>query len=354
LTQAGEIGTLCANFDKTRESPVPRVAVVLYPNSYLYSIGGLMDAFQIANDHVRRQTGDDDLGLFDCAIVSVSSAPVKVCGGMSITADVALPEAGAFDLIYLPAYSYQGIADLEGLAKDQKPIMDWMTDSWRQGSTICANCTGTLLLAETGLLNGLRATTAWWLERPFRRRFPKIDLDANALLVEDERLMTSGAMTAHLSMAVHLIERYAGPHLAGSCAKTMLIDAGPNSQAPYQELFDTEYSRDPLVAKAQYWLQNHLSETIEQKALANYLNVSQRTLIRRFKQELDTTPLAYLQAVRIEAAKRLLENTGDPLAEIIERVGYLDASSFSRLFRKMTGMTPHAYRQRFNRLRIGV
>ncbi len=106
------------------------------------------------------------------------------------------------------------------------------------------------------------------------------------------------------------------------------------------------------MAKAQYWLQNHLSETIEQKALADHLNVSQRTLIRRFKQELDTTPLAYLQAVRIEAAKRLLENTGDPLAEIIERVGYLDASSFSRLFRKMTGVTPHAYRQRFNRLRI--
>ncbi len=330
---------------------MPRVAVVLYPNSYLYSIGGLMDAFQIANDHVRRQNGDD-LGLFECSIVSCSAEPVTVSGGMRMNGDVALPDAEDFDLIYLPAYSYQGMADLDVLTKEQRPLLEWIKESWQRGSTICANCTGTLLLAQTGLLDGRRATTAWWLERPFRRRFPKIDLDANALLVEDKRLMTSGAMTAHLSMAVHLIERYAGPHLAGSCAKTMLIDAGPNSQTPYQELFDNEYSRDPVVAKAQYWLQNHLSETIEQKALADHLNVSQRTLIRRFKQELDTTPLAYLQAVRIEAAKRLLENTGDPLAEIIERVGYLDASSFSRLFRKMTGVTPHAYRQRFNRLRI--
>lgn len=326
-----------------------RVGLVLLPNVYLYSVGGTLDAFQIANDQMRRQHGAD-VQEFACHTVSMSREPVLTSSGTRLAADTTLAEAGTFDLIYIPAFYYRGIAAFEAMAASLSPLLAWLDERWRTGSTLAANCTGTFLLAETGLLDDRRATTAWWLERSFRRRFPKVDLDANALLAEDERLMTTGAMTANLNMAMHLIGQQAGPHLAAVCAKTMLVDTGSTTQRPYQELLETELSHDPLVAKAQFWLQNHLSENIDQRSLADRMHVSQRTLIRRFKTELNVTPQAYLQNVRIEAAKQMLENTGARLSDVIESVGYVDISSFTRLFKRKTGLTPKAYRQRFRQV----
>lgn len=325
-----------------------RVAAVLIPDAYLYSIGGLLDAFHIANDHIRRQQGEQ-MELFECQTVAVSDAPVPTNTGLNVQADLTLNAAGKFELIYIPAFFYQGMSTFDDATVSLKSLFDWLAMHWREGATLAANCTGTLFLAQSGLLDGRRATTTWWLERAFRRRYPRVDLDANALLTEDQRLLTTGAMTANLNMAIELIGRYAGPQLATVCAQTMLIDSGPNLQRPYQELLATELSSDPVVAKTQYWLQNHLGEEIGIKGLADDMNVSQRTLIRRFNAEIGIPPLVYLQNVRIETAKQMLKTSGAPLAEIIERVGYLDGSSFSKLFKKRTGLTPHAYRQRFNR-----
>jgi transcriptional regulator GlxA family with amidase domain len=148
-------------------------------------------------------------------------------------------------------------------------------------------------------------------------------------------------------MAVHLIERYASVALAAQCAKAMLIDTSEKVQAPYQSLVLSETSGDPAVSSAQYWLQTHLQEPVDQAGLAQKIGVSQRTLIRRFNTELGVPPLIYLQNCRIEAAKQLLENTALPLVAVIEQVGYTDISSFSRLFKKRTGLTPAAYRKRF-------
>ncbi|MCY4191878.1 MAG: helix-turn-helix domain-containing protein [Rhodospirillaceae bacterium] len=326
-----------------------KVGIVLVPNVYLYSVGGMMDAFQIANDHISRQQGAQTR-LFGCRTVGVSDAAVVASGGVTLQPDMTIAEAESFDLIYVPAFCYKGMNIFENMVSEQASLLCWLSECWQKGSVLSANCTGTFLLAETGLLNRRRATTAWWLERSFRRRFPRVDLDANALLAEDDRLLTTGAMTAHLNMAIHLIGHHAGPHLAAICARTMLIDIGPNSQRPYQELLEHNLSVDPLVAKAQYWLQNNVGAAIDQKTLARRMNVSQRTLIRRFNAELGIAPLTYLQHVRIETAKKMLENTAAPLTEIVGRVGYFDLSSFTRLFKRKTGLTPYAYRQRFGQL----
>ena len=324
-----------------------RTAIVLLPNAYLYSVGGILDAFQIANGHIRQQQGER-VPEFDCRTIAPTATAVTTSSGIKLQGDIALDDAGDFDLVYVPAFFYQGLTAFEQSAAALKPVLEWLNERWCRGSTIAANCTGTFYLAEAGLLNGRQATTAWWLGTTFRRRFPRVNLDANALLAEDDRLMTTGAMTANLNMAMHLIGRHAGPNLAAVCAKTMLIDTGASSQRPYQELLVSGFNPDPLVAKTQYWLQNHLSDAIDQKSLAAKMHVSQRTLIRRFRAELDMSPLAYLQNVRIETAKKMLENTGAPLPEIIEKVGYMDISSFSRLFKRKTGLTPNAYRQRFS------
>lgn len=323
-----------------------RVGVVLLPGVYLSSMGGLIDVFQIANAHIRNRQGEN-APQFKCETVAQSVQPITASGSILLQADTTIDRAGDYDLIYVPGFFYAGISAFEALAKQHQPLQQWLVARWQQGATIATNCTGTFLVAETGMLDGREATTTWWLERQFRARYPRVKLNVKALLTEDEKLICSGAMTAYLNMAVQMIERHAGPELAAQCAKIMLIDTSEKAQTPYQDLLNGDPSADPVVAKAQYWLQTHLRDSVDQASLAEKMEVSQRTLIRRFKAELGVPPLTYLQNLRIETAKQLLENTGLPLAEVIEQVGYTDMSSFSRLFKQRIGITPTAYRQRF-------
>ncbi|MEC8428105.1 MAG: helix-turn-helix domain-containing protein, partial [Pseudomonadota bacterium] len=198
---------------------------------------------------------------------------------------------------------------------------------------------------ETGLLNGREATTSWWLEHQFKNLYPLVKLKARELLTEDDQLLCSGSMSASLNLATRVIDRFHSHAMAAQCAKVMLVNN--NDQAQYQELITDIPSGDPVVAKCQYWLQTHLREKIDQPTLAQKMGTSQRTLIRKFKSELGVPPLTYLQNLRIETAKHLLESSTLALSEIIGRVGYTDISSFSRLFRQRTDLTPAAYRRRF-------
>ncbi len=323
-----------------------KMGIVAYDNCYLSSLSGPMDSFQVANAYNCRQSGSDD-PTFGWNTVSITSKSVKTSGGISIATDMSIANAEEFDVIYLPAFPYQGALAMDDMARELRPLLDWLVSRWKRGATIVTICTGSFLLAETGLLNGREATTTWWLEKQFHKRYPQVKLNGREMITEQDRLMCAGAMTSYQNMSVHLIERYATADLAIQCAKAMLIDTSARAQSPYQNLLMDEASGDPVVAKAQHWLQNHAKENIHQAALAQKMGVSQRTLIRRFKAELDLTPLSYLQNIRIETAKQLLENTTLPIIEVTERVGYADISSFSRLFKQRTELTPAAYRQRF-------
>lgn len=330
-----------------------KIGIILLPGAYLYSIGAFRDACQIANGHISTQLGEE-ASQFDCKTIGPTDHSVRSSCQMELRGEISLSDAHGFDLIYVPAFHYAGIAAFSQMAETEYRVIDRLKAFYKEGAVLAANCTGTFVLAETGLLNDRKATTAWWLEQTFRRRFPKVRLDASAVLAEESRLITTGAMTANLNMAMAIIGRFAGPHVAAISAKTMLIDTSIRSQQPFQDLMHPELSGDPLVAKAQYWLQNHLGEDVDQMSLADRMSVSQRTLIRKFRSELGVTPVGYLQNLRVEGAKRLLEDGSTPIVEIVERVGYSDVSSFTRLFKSKTGVTPHAFRQRFGRMKASV
>lgn len=224
---------------------------------------------------------------------------------------------------------------------------DWLVAQWRAGAWIAANCTGTFILAQTGLLDGRTVTTTWWLERQFRARYPKVDLQIRSVITESDRLVCAGASASYLLQAIRIIERFSGPTIASQAAKSLLIDVSQTSQVPYLPLLAERAHSDSLVERAQHWLQSNMTKELRISELAEALAVSDRTLIRRFKATLGQTPLAYLQDLRLEAARALLE-TGDLSVEVIGgQVGYNDTSSFSRLFRQRIGMTPGAYRSRF-------
>lgn len=313
---------------------------------YASSLTGFMDLLQIANAHARKQLGTA-LEPFSWTFMSMDGKPVQASGGLSLAAERRMEGAPKYDIVYVPGVYYAGAERFGQFLDQHQPMSDWLGRQHARGSVLAANCTGTFLLGEAGLLDARRATTTWWLERQFRSRYPRALLEIGQLITDDERVLCAGAITTYQHLALRMVERYFSPALAALCAKALLVDIAQTAQAPFVSLSSDPEHADKLVARAQYQLQQDFSKKISMQSLSEDLAVSPRTLIRRFDKALGVGPLIYLQNLRIEAAKRMLEATGAAIASIVYEVGYEDVSSFSRLFQERTGMTPKAYRDRF-------
>lgn len=325
------------------------VGILLYDGCYASSFTGLIDSFQIANAIIDKVS--PGTSKISWLTLSENSKTVATHTGLNLQADHTLNDAPAIDILYVPACFYSGYYTKGKMfyqwLEKQSNVCDWLTRQYESGVIIAANCTGTFLLAETGLLNWKQATTTWWLEKEFRQRYPSVNLDIKDMITSDERIICAGALSSYFNLAIKFIEQYSDPKIANLCAKMMLVDVGQASQEPYQSMFAIPEVKDELVSKALYELQINFQQNIDLHQLASKYGVSHRTLIRRFKAELDSAPLEYLQNVRLESAKTLLESSSLSLTHIVEQVGYSDVSSFSRLFKKRLGLTPVMYRNRF-------
>ncbi|GGO84345.1 transcriptional regulator [Marinobacterium nitratireducens] len=324
---------------------MPRAAILTFDHCYASSVAGFADILLVANSHLRisRATASE---LFEWHFVSLSGGPVIASNGLPLHTQ----KPGSqdhYDLVFVPSIFYGGHRQFDRFLNQQERVCRWLASQWRAGAWIAANCTGTFILAQTGLLDARTATTTWWLERQFRNKFPAVDLQMQPVLTEMDRLICAGASASYLIQTVRVIERFAGPVIASQCAKTMLIDVNQTNQIPYLPLLAKKDHSDALVHRAQNWLQNNMTKSVRISELSDALAVSDRTLTRRFRSVLDQTPLAYLQDLRLESARALLDTSSQSVDEIAGQVGYSDTSSFTRLFRQRVGMSPGAYRDRF-------
>jgi transcriptional regulator GlxA family with amidase domain len=322
-----------------------RAAILAYDDCYASSLGGFADILQIANSHLRRQQGNTT-SLYEWRFVSPTGKPVRTSNGLEVnTRPIRARER--FDLVFVPSAHYADSKAFDRLLACQSAACDWLVTQWNSGARLAANCTGTFVLAKTGLLDGRPATTAWWLAEQFRSKFPKVNLQLEPVITEADRLICAGASSSYLLQTIHILERFSGPTVASQCARTMLIDVSQTKQTPYLPLLTDKAHADSLVHRAQHWLQKNMAKEVVMSAMANQLGVSERTVIRRFQAALDQAPLRYLQSLRVEAARGLLE-AGDLNVETIAvKVGYNDVSSFCRLFKEKVGLSPGAYRGRF-------
>jgi transcriptional regulator GlxA family with amidase domain len=214
-------------------------------------------------------------------------------------------------------------------------------------------CTGAFALAETGLLDGRQAATHWAFQDLFRTRYPRVDLRPQEILVDAGRLLTTGGATSFLNFALYLIERLYGSEAARASARMFLIDERKAPQGAYAIFSGQKQHGDPEVLKAQQLIEHTVTDAPTLEAIAARVSMTRRTFIRRFKAATGSTPLEYLQRVRIEAAKRQLEATRENVVQVAARVGYEDLSAFRRLFRRHTGLTPTDYRRRYGGLWSG-
>ena len=233
---------------------------------------------------------------------------------------------------------------------DNNPeLIQLLKKAHQSGWTIAGNCTGNFLLAEAGILDGKAATTHWGFETEFKQRFPQINLQADQLITRDENIFCAGGGIAWFDLGLHIIERSINFETAMQTAKAFVIDYRRDSQLSYSLMRIAKPHQDDLVNKIQAIIEQDCTLSLSIEDLATQYNVSQRTLIRRFNNALGMPPNTYLQSVRIERARKMLEESDFNVDTVMNKIGYEDASSFRRLFKKKTGLTPTEYRNRFSR-----
>jgi transcriptional regulator GlxA family with amidase domain len=311
----------------------------------LSGIAGPMDILRVAQKLAQIRDPATPIRLDAVLVGARGQATVTGTGGLTL-GPVEGPDRPV-DLLLVPGFMHSSADDMVRRVGGYGPEVELLRALSLRGVPLAASCCGTFLLAEAGLLDGREATTSWWLHATFRRLYPRVRVDVEKMIVEDRGVTTTGASTAVLSYILQLLARQTDPALAQHTGRMMLIDPDRQSQAPYISLALTERPRHSLSEKAEHFLQKQLHRELSITELAEHCGTSERSLLRHFHQHYGNSPLAHIQHLRVERAKALLETTLLSFDEIVERCGYSDASSFRKLFKRATSLTPAEYRERF-------
>lgn len=321
------------------------VVIVGFDKALSSAMTGVADLFGLAGVTWNRIQGQEPQRLFNVRIASPDGEPVKCINGIQLLAHMSYDQVEDVDAIVIPTIG----GPVEDVVGNTPELMALLQRADQAGWTIAGNCTGNFLLAEAGILDGKTATTHWGFSELFARRYPQVDLKADQLITRDDNIYCAGGGLAWFDLGLHMIERSFGFETAIQTAKAFVIDYRRDSQLSYSLMRLAKPHKDDLVKQVQAWLEEHYAEGFTVDELAERFSVSKRTLIRRFNAALDMPPNTYVQSIRIEAAQKLLEETERTVDVVMNDVGYEDASSFRRLFRKKTGLTPTEYRRRFSR-----
>lgn len=303
----------------------------------------LIDALSIAELWHRTITKHKKEGLFETEILTSDGHPVEAYGGITINPDRSINDLNKTDCLVISPF----LPNINPIPDSLDSLFHLITKLRKEGTTIAAVCTGSFILAEMGLLDGKRATTNCHFAGMFKKRYPLVRLNPECMMTEDDGIICTGAVTAVYNLGLHLIRQFGSPELASICSKALLVDPNRNSQAPYAMSIPKRHHGDPQVLKAQFIIETNYAAIDSIDSVASEVGISARHFKRRFKQATGDLPLKYLQRARIDAAKKELETTKNTVDEITWSVGYKDVSSFSRLFKQHTKLSPKAYRDKF-------
>ncbi len=328
-------------------SPI-RIGILVFPSCLPSCAVTPADVFQIANSLLQSQHASP---LFAVQWCSVQGGVLPMQGGLSFASQKLVPEE--LDVLLVPGIVHQHAEDLWQSVAQLQAEQAALCRCFYAGKIVAANCSSTFLLANAGLLDGKRATTSWWLTSSFQQRFHQVQLASQEMIVQDGNLLTSGGVSGVLDLALHLLAMFAGEEMRQMTAKLLVADSHRASQTPYVSrdlaLAMTQGAAHSMIARAQQWLREHLDQAWELAQLANYCHTSPRTLLRHFQKELGTSPILYMQQLRVERAKALLESSLLPLEELTSHCGYQDVSTFSKVFKRWVHITPREYRARFGK-----
>ena len=322
--------------------PMKKVTILAPYNTMATTIFGPMDILNQAGRLWNHVKNTPQTPFFDVTIASADGKPIRSVNNIMIQPHCSIQEIDRTDLIIISSATY-----IEKILELNPELIPWLQHHFDQGAHIASICTGVFLLAETGLLDGKSATLHWGFTELFRKKYPQVKLDQDQMYLDHGRLYCSAGVNAGMDLSLYIVEKFCGRQAAVESAKTMLLDLGRKKQTPYDCFLSTKNHGDPLIVKAQEWIEQHQTKAIDYEWLARELRISRRSLERRFKQAVGVTPLGYLQKLRVEHAKHLLEEGTRTFNEITYQVGYEDISFFRKIFIRLTGLRPKEYQQRF-------
>ncbi|WP_207493253.1 GlxA family transcriptional regulator [Aridibaculum aurantiacum] len=283
--------------------------------------------------------------VFNVQLVGLDKETSQRDGLFTIKPDVLIHEVERTDLVIIPAL----MGDPLQAMKQNEAFIPWIIQQYKNGAEIASLCLGTFFLASTGLLTGKQCATHWRFANEFRNLFPDAKLVDDKIMTEDSGLYTSGGAYSYLNLIVYLVEKYAGRDMAILISKAFMIDIDRKSQSPFIIFQGQKAHDDESIKQAQEYIEKNFQQKITVDQLATKFAIGRRNLERRFKKATSNTVVEYIQRVKIEAAKMSLEKSRENVNDVMYNVGYTDPKAFRTTFKRFTGLSPLAYKSKYNR-----
>lgn len=322
-----------------------RISVLVPESCVLQAISGPQYLFSAINQF-QLASGNDP--LFEVELVSPRQVTWLNNGMFSIKADRLLEEVSDTDLVIIPAL----LGDMPTAVSRNLDLVPWIKEQYYKGAEVASLCVGAFLLAKTGLLNGKKCSTHWGFINEFRELYPEPEVVDGSIVTEDEGIYTSGGANSYWNLLLHLVEKYAGRETAILASKYFAIDIDRDSQSAFAMFKGQKNHNDDQILKAQEFIEKNIQERICIDELASMTSMGRRSFERRFRQATNNSVLEYIQRVKIESAKRQFEMSRKNISEVMYEVGYTDSKAFRDLFKKLTGLTPIEYRNKYNKMAV--
>ena len=320
-----------------------KISILVPENSVMQAIADPQYLFSAVNQFMA-VSGKEP--LFDVQLVGAKKK-VKLNDGLySVHISQLLKDVEKTDLIVIPAL----LGDMKNaIAKNQK-LLPWINDQYNKGAEVASLCVGAFLLASTGLLNGKKCSTHWVFQNEFREMFPDVKVIDGSIITEEQRIYSSGGANSYWNLLLYLVEKYTDRPTAIFASKYFAIDIDRDNQSVFAMFQGQKTHNDEAIKQSQEFIEKNVQEKITIDELASLVSLGRRSFERRFKVSTNNSVLEYINRVKIETAKRSFETSRKNINDVMYDVGYTDTKAFRTIFKKITGLTPVEYRNKYNKM----
>lgn len=319
------------------------ISILVPENSVMQAIADPQYLFSTINQFLTVQGKQP---FFNVQLVGLKKEVKINDGSFSINTSKLLKEVKKTDLVIIPAL----FGDMKTAIAANKKSLPWIKEQYDNGAEVASLCVGAFLLASTGLLNGKKCSTHWGFQNEFRELFPEVKVIDGSVVTEENGLYSSGGAMSYWNLLLYLVEKYTDRETAILASKYFAIDIDRESQSTFAMFQGQKNHNDDAVKKAQEFIDENIQEKITIDELADLVSLGRRSFERRFKLATNNSVLEYINRVKIEFAKRSFEISRKNISEVMYDVGYTDTKAFRTIFKKITGLTPIEYRNKYNKM----